>query len=605
MKRKLLTLCLSLLVVCTVAITLTACSNGNDDNTPPPTSDIAITGITFESDTFVYDGQEKEIIVSGTIPNGVSVSYTSNKGTNAGTYNAVATLTGNGYIPLTLNATLKIDKANITSVSVQENQSATYDTEYHFPTITGTVPNGVSTQYYIDDTLSALGARNVGTYNFKVVLSGNNYNTLTLECVYKINLNLSTLTNSVFESFGSVPDVWTFLPTSFKPQNRTISSIPDYSNFVNVSSIATNGIGKQLNVAYGLLNKTTKAITYIQPIYSALNTIKNLYTNFIDSNPEEYKSFSGSVSGFTFTLALTETQYKISANIGSVSVVVFANTADNSYGARVQLTNTTVLKYTVSENHLLIAMDILDTVATQIEFVRENGKIVGYMYEYLTVANKQIMATSTMITVDQNYTTLIGTKGDFIPTADSRNCEVYLNSTGELVGTEVRELLNVKGLGDALYNTLWYTINDVSGITSIKKEDKANGLNADTIYINNATEAIHSKTVSILPTSKKAYSRRFDIEFKKMYFYQFNAQNEEYEEVSCEIPMIFVQEEMLSDFVNDFSDENANYLTGKISLNVSASDKSAVNYGYYTLLQTYDLIKDSVTFESITNYCKQ
>ena len=73
-----------------------------------------IEGITFDGATFEYDGAEKELTVSGTLPAGVSVAYTSNKGTDAGTYNATAVLSGEGYITKTLNATLEITKKNLT-----------------------------------------------------------------------------------------------------------------------------------------------------------------------------------------------------------------------------------------------------------------------------------------------------------------------------------------------------------------------------------------------------------------------------------------------------------------------------------------------------------
>jgi hypothetical protein len=253
---------------------------------------------------------------------------------------------------------------------------------------------------------------------------------------------------------------------------------------------------------------------------------------------------------------------------------------------------------------MIVAMDVLDVSATQIECVRDEDEVLGYMYEYLVVGDKQLTATSTLIYSDENYTTLIGTKGDFIPTAISRNCEVYSSTTGNLVGTEVREELTISML-TATYNTLWYTLDDVGGITNIKKEDKQNVANTDTIYINNATDSIHSKLVGGNPlTNKKVGSRRFDIEFKTMYFYAYDQVEEEYKQVSCEIPMMFIQEEQLETFEEDFVEKNNDYLSGGVSLNVSSDDQAAVNYGYYTLLEAYETIKDAVTYESITNFCK-
>jgi hypothetical protein len=102
----------------------------------------------------------------------------------------------------------------------------------------------------------------------------------------------------------------------------------------------------------------------------------------------------------------------------------------------------------------------------------------------------------------------------------------------------------------------------------------------------------------------KAGSRKFDIEFKKTYFYKYDQANEKFEEVSCEIPMIFIQAEQIDNFVSDFSKANKDYLSGNVSLNVSNADQAAIDYGYTTLLDLYDTIKDSVSFEDITNFCK-
>ena len=560
------------------------------------------------SSAFTFNGSAKTVTINeNALPNGVTVkAYANNDKTNAGSYTASVSFnydSANYNAPVVENLNWSILKATI-SVTLENNQKVTKDEELHLPELTGTIPTGVTVNYYIDEELNNEGVSETGTYTVRIVLSGDNYETLTLTGTFKISLNLLGFAQKVIEAFGPTPDPWSFLPDSFDVTNKEVlsSNIPDYSSFVNVSSIPTNGIGKQLSVVYGALNKTTKAISYVQPVYNVLGTIKNLYTTFIDDHPEEYKNYSDTVAGITFAIAITETEYLLSATVGTVDVKIFANVDDHSYGARVQLTETTVLKYTVGENSLTIAFNILNTAATMIEFVRENDMVVGYMYEYLGALGFEVK-TSALIHVDDTYTTLIGTKGDFIPTAVSRNCEVYRNTTGKLVGTEVREELDVKFLGLATYNTLWYNLWDFSGVNSIKKIDEQNGLNADKVYINGAEDSIHTKTVSTLPTSKKAYSRRFDIEFKTMYFYTYNQDKEEYEEISIEIPMLFVQEEQAGTLEEDFEDKNGDYLTGSVSLNVSNADKQAVNYGYYTLLVTYDAISENINLDDIKSYC--
>ena len=74
-----------------------------------------MSGITFTNVTVTYDGDEHEVKITGTLPEGVTVSYTTNKGTNAGTYNAVAKFTGDtnyNAIP-DMNAVLTIKTASM------------------------------------------------------------------------------------------------------------------------------------------------------------------------------------------------------------------------------------------------------------------------------------------------------------------------------------------------------------------------------------------------------------------------------------------------------------------------------------------------------------
>ena len=90
-----------------------------------------IEGVTFDGVSFIYDGTQKEIKINGILPEGVTVSYTNNAATNAGTYDAVATLSGANYKTLTLNAKLTVNKAIITGVSAETEQSVYGDGKFH------------------------------------------------------------------------------------------------------------------------------------------------------------------------------------------------------------------------------------------------------------------------------------------------------------------------------------------------------------------------------------------------------------------------------------------------------------------------------------------
>ncbi len=151
------------------AFALAACG----EKEPEPPAAQTITGVTFTDKTVEYDGQEHEITVTGTVPEGVSVAYTNNKGTDAGVYNATATLTGEGYTTLTLTAKLTIEGKTITGVTFTD-KSVTYSGTEQTITVTGDLPEGVSVTYTGNKGTDA------GTYNATATLTGTGYNPLTL-----------------------------------------------------------------------------------------------------------------------------------------------------------------------------------------------------------------------------------------------------------------------------------------------------------------------------------------------------------------------------------------------------------------------------------------
>ncbi|WP_312081831.1 MBG domain-containing protein [Empedobacter sp.] len=80
-------------------------------------ADLAITkaslvGITFNDNSFTYDGTAKSLAITGTLPKDVGVSYVNNNQSQAGTYTVTANITGgNNYQDQTLTADLTINKA--------------------------------------------------------------------------------------------------------------------------------------------------------------------------------------------------------------------------------------------------------------------------------------------------------------------------------------------------------------------------------------------------------------------------------------------------------------------------------------------------------------
>ena len=146
----------------TTTTTTTADSNTTTTTTTTTTTSTSqgkeITGVIFENKTVTYNGSEHKVLVSGTIPDGVNVDYTNNKGTNANTYEATAVLSGEGYITKTLYATLKIEKANYDMSGATWSQADfTYNGNAQSVTVSG-LPNGVTVKNYQNNEKTNAGS---------------------------------------------------------------------------------------------------------------------------------------------------------------------------------------------------------------------------------------------------------------------------------------------------------------------------------------------------------------------------------------------------------------------------------------------------------------
>lgn len=123
-----------------------------DDSSQTEKPELAeITGVAFADVSCDYDGTEKTITISGSLPQGVTVSYENNKATDAGEYSSTAKLSGEGYEPLELHAKLTINKIPFSGVSAETEQSAIYDGSPHLPELTGDLPRNTKVKFYIDD----------------------------------------------------------------------------------------------------------------------------------------------------------------------------------------------------------------------------------------------------------------------------------------------------------------------------------------------------------------------------------------------------------------------------------------------------------------------
>lgn len=178
MKRiELLKILTFVILILPTAFILSAC--GNDESLK------TFENITFINQTIDYDGQEHEIIIAGELPQGTNVAYENNKGTNAGVYDAKATLTLEGYKKLELTAQLTINKLNYD----MSNARWDYENEFTYNGVEQTVevvglPQGVSAQYSDNAKIDA------GSYvaTAQLIYDTQNYNAISiLDLNWKIN----------------------------------------------------------------------------------------------------------------------------------------------------------------------------------------------------------------------------------------------------------------------------------------------------------------------------------------------------------------------------------------------------------------------------------
>lgn len=144
------------------AYTVTAKISAANYNTLTKTATLTIlgkpiTGVTLSDQTFEYDGNKHSLNVEGELPDGVSVRYSNNGKTDAGTYEVTATLSGTGYETLTLKANLIITPVPLYKPGYFFDRAYMYDGNPHSLVVTE-----VSSSYSV--TYKCLNASGTNTF---------------------------------------------------------------------------------------------------------------------------------------------------------------------------------------------------------------------------------------------------------------------------------------------------------------------------------------------------------------------------------------------------------------------------------------------------------
>ena len=260
------------------AFILSAC--GDNDNLK------TFENITFANQTIDYDGQEHEIVLDGELPQGVNVVYENNKGTNAGVYNAKATLTLEGYKTLELTAKLTINKLNYDMSTAHWN----YESEFVYNGSEQSVevlglPQGVTVKQYQNNAKT-----NAGNYTASVKFNYDtvNHNEPTLANL-NWTINKANITGITFESRNYEYDTQkhSLECVGNIPANSTVKVTYNDVEVDGVSEVGTYTVKLVITNAnyYTYEDTATLKITSTEELlYSVVFNNKLYFQNNLDNN---------------------------------------------------------------------------------------------------------------------------------------------------------------------------------------------------------------------------------------------------------------------------------------------------------------------------------
>ncbi|SDZ59781.1 MBG domain-containing protein, partial [Rhodonellum ikkaensis] len=245
--------------------TATATITGDNFTTLVLTATLAITpatveGITFENGSFVFDGSAKSLVITGTLPEGTSVSYADNSRTDVGSQTATATITGDNFTTLVLTATLAITPATVEAITF-ENGSFVFDGSAKSLEIAGELPDGTSVEY------SNNSLTNVGSQTATATITGDNFTTLVLTATLAITpatIEGITFENGSFVFDGSAKslEIEGILPegTSVAYSNNSLTNVGSQTATATITG--DNYSTLVLTATLAITPATVEAITF-------------------------------------------------------------------------------------------------------------------------------------------------------------------------------------------------------------------------------------------------------------------------------------------------------------------------------------------------------
>lgn len=419
---------------------------------------------------------------------------------------------------------------------------------------------------------------------------------------------------------GANHDPFSFIPATMRPTNSKIhvnaSEVNyDFTKFNNVNSIKYGGFGEQWQMFIDNITESERFYSTLTLGEAVINASVALFNNYLDNNPDDTATHTLNETAYTAKLDFSNgvlsytIQYKTGINIpffGEVlpQIDMTYKLEDYSKTVRIQLTENNVMKYVITDNSYVFALQYGISTVSRKSFLQldktEEGVVNGQVYEFIQYKDQELVPAVGLFVIDDTYVSVAGNKASGMPGFKGFINELYKTSDAKLLGYEVRETFAKWGI-EATYHTLWFNLNNISGINNIKaiKNDETTfGLGANNnhdIYLNNSSSIFEPTYNKVLIKT----SRKYDVEMRKQFFYGYNEGNLTKYEV--QLPMMFIQAD--HDGYTNFTDfpKDIKATSGiTASVNLSSTYLEKIQSDYATLIDMVISRENGMTGDRIT-----
>lgn len=418
-------------------------------------------------------------------------------------------------------------------------------------------------------------------------------------------------------------DPYSYIPAKMKQSNSAnhvaASEVAyDFTSSTNVSDIKYGGFGEQWHMVIENIQQSELFFSVLTLGEAAINSSVVLFNNYLDKNPDDTASHTLKETKYTAKLTFKDgilaytIQYKTNLNIpffGNVmpQVDMTYNVATSEKAVRIQLTENNAMKYVSTADTYAFAIQYGVKAVSRKAYFQLNRlqdeSIQGHIYEFVQFKDKDMVPSCADFYIGKTYTSVVGNKASGLVGFKGYINELYKTNEGKLLCYEVRETLTVLGISGQ-YNTLWFNLNDINGITSVKAIANENNTgnytnkNPYDVYLNGSSskfEPTYNKKLG------KNTSRKYDVEFRKQYFYGY--QEDKLVEYETKIPMMFIQDN--NDKDTNFDDFPSDILSKSgitASVKLAQADLNKVRDDYAKLIDVFIANKDTVTGTTIETY---